>query len=177
MSMDELSRADRDWLARAEPGWTSAKVQHLLSQDSYVSSPSSPLSVRYYIGEDELLWAKVVFGPRTQGPPGFAHGGSMAALLDEGMGAAAWATGRMVVAASMRLDYRQMLPIPQRCLVEARVERVEGRKLWTRARLTDVSRTKLYSESEGLFLDMGSKVYEALGGEALRIPAKHRSDR
>ena len=96
----------------------------------------------------------------------------MAALLDEVMGAAAWATGRMVVAASMTLDYRQMLPIPQRCLVEARVERVEGRKVWTRAKLTDLSRSRLYSQSEGLFLDMGAGVYEALGGEALRAAAE-----
>ena len=169
MSIDELESADLDWLGLAEPGWTSAKLQTVLTPKSYVSSPQSPISVRYFTSEDQGLWAKAVFGPRTQGPPGFAHGGSMAALLDEVMGAAAWASGRMVVAATMQVNYRQMLPIPQRCLVEARVDRVEGRKVWTRAKLTDVSRTQLYSESEGLFLAMGAGVYEALGGEDLLL--------
>lgn len=170
MSGDERNPTDRAWLEHPEPGWTSAELQHVLSRDSYVSSPSSPLSVHYYRSEDGGLWAKVVFGPRTQGPPGFAHGGSMAALLDEVMGAAAWTTGRLVVAASMRVDYRQMLRIPQRYLVEARVDRVEGRKVWTRAKLTDLARAKLYCESEGLFLDMGAGVYAKMGGEALRTP-------
>ena len=48
-------------------------------------------SIHYFrTGPDRSLRAKVLFGPGTQGPPGHAHGGSMAAVLDEAMGGAAW---------------------------------------------------------------------------------------
>ena len=52
------------------------------------------LMVRYFVRErDNRFFAKIYFGSAAQGPPGFAHGGSIAAALDEAMGFAAWIAG------------------------------------------------------------------------------------
>jgi acyl-coenzyme A thioesterase PaaI-like protein len=80
----------------------------------------------------------------------------VAALLDEVMGCAVLCSGQVVVSADLRVRYRKLLPLPQRCIADARVERVEGRKVWTSARLRDVSGETLFSESEGVFLGLGS---------------------
>src|SRR4051812_4632347 len=69
------------------------------------------LSVRYFHRErDNVLIARARFGPLSEGPPGHAHGGSMAALLDETMGLAAWFAGHMVVAAKLTMDFKKMIP-------------------------------------------------------------------
>ena len=44
-------------------------------------------------------------GPPIEGPPGHAHGGSMAAVLDEAMGAAAWMEGHLVVAVRLATSF------------------------------------------------------------------------
>jgi acyl-coenzyme A thioesterase PaaI-like protein len=66
-----------------EQGWVEVEGQDSIIRDSFVSGEAGALSVRYFRTEDRSVRAKAVFGSRTQGPPGFAHGGSMAALLDE----------------------------------------------------------------------------------------------
>ena len=49
------------------------------------------LRIRMFVRESDCrLLSKVWFGPQAEGPPGHAHGGSQAAILDHTMGVAAW---------------------------------------------------------------------------------------
>ena len=144
------------WLREADPGWIEIDGQELVVRDTFVSGKGSALSVRYFRTEAPGVRAKVIFGPGTQGPPGCAHGGSMAALLDEVLGCAVWCHGRLAVSAELHVHYRRLLPIPQRCIAEARVERTDGRKVWARARLRDVSGEILFAAGEGVFLGLDS---------------------
>lgn len=110
------------------------------------------LRVAYFRREDELgLVGRAWFGPGAEGPPGHAHGGSVAAVLDEAMGSAAWQDGYPVVAARLVTNFRKMLPLGTDARFEARVDRVEGRKVWARGRLTD-EEGEVFTEAEGLFI-------------------------
>ncbi len=98
-----------------------------------------------------VLHAKAWFGRETQGPPGYVHGGAMAAVLDEAMGGAAWMNGHPSVAAKISVSFLEMLQLETETTVEARVERTDGRKIYLRAKLINPSGT-IVAEADGLFI-------------------------
>jgi len=112
------------------------------------------LRVRYFVNDrDNSFIARVWFGPSTEGPAGFVHGGSIAAVLDEAMGIAAWIRGYTVVAAKITVHYRKMLPLGSVITVEAKVTSVNGKKVTTKGKIYDETDT-LFTESEGLFINI-----------------------
>jgi acyl-coenzyme A thioesterase PaaI-like protein len=115
-------------------------------------APDDPrLRVEYFRrGTDGALVARVWFGPGSEGPPGYAHGGAVAAALDEAMGAAAWLAGHVAVAARIVIDFRELVPLGLHGVIDTRVDTVDGRKVTVRARLLDGDR--LLAEGEGLFV-------------------------
>ena len=155
------------WLNEPDPSWRRAVLPPMATQDNYVSGEphGERLRTRYFVNEtNQQLVGKVWFGPGTQGPPGYAHGGSIAAALDEVMGGAAWLAGHMAVAAQITISFHEMLPLGTCCVTEARVVRVEGRKVRTEARLRD-SEGALYATGAGLFIKLdASKLAQMTGG-------------
>jgi acyl-coenzyme A thioesterase PaaI-like protein len=141
------------------PGWEPLDT---LPQRSFVSGDpdGDRLRVRYYCRDTALL-ARVWFGPEAEGPPGHAHGGAMAAVLDEAMGFAAWLAGHPVVAARLTTDFRRMLPLGTVCTVEPAVERIEGRKVHVAARILGPGGT-VYAEGEAIFVGLAPDALEAL---------------
>ena len=134
--MTTIAREDDTdaWLDQPEAGWTPVTPTQAVSAGTFVSGDpgGNRLRVRYFRRDhDGALLAKVWFGPGTQGPPGHAHGGSMASILDEAMGAAAWSAGHAVVAAELTTRFRRMLPLESCGIVEARVVSTDGRKVRT----------------------------------------------
>ena len=106
----------------------------------------------YFRGpEAGRLYAKAWFGRETQGPPGHVHGGAMAAVLDEAMGGACWMNGHRTVAAKISVSFIAMLKLGSETTVESCVERVDGRKVYVRATLSDANGA-LVAESDGLFI-------------------------
>jgi acyl-coenzyme A thioesterase PaaI-like protein len=75
-----------------------------------------------------------VVSAELQGPPGFAHGGIMATVLDEAM--ALLLQDREIYALTTGLDVRLRAAAPVGTVVElsARIEREEGRRLYLSAR-------------------------------------------
>jgi acyl-coenzyme A thioesterase PaaI-like protein len=127
---------------------------------------SDRLRVRYFHrSTDDALVALVWFGPGTEGPPGHAHGGSVASALDEAMGGAAWHAGFPVVAARITIDFREMVPIGIETTIEARIERVDGRKIRTRGRMTGED-GRIYAEGEGLFIVLERDQLDRLAGRS-----------
>ncbi|RLD45010.1 MAG: PaaI family thioesterase [Bacteroidetes bacterium] len=146
---------------RGEPGWIALEYpESLKDKPSFViGDPSKDrLAVRYFIREsDKRFFGKVFFGEATQGPPGHAHGGSMAAVLDEAMGFSAWIAGHTVVAAKITVEYLQMLPVNSTVTVEAWVESVDGRKVMTKGKI--YSDDDVFSTSEGLFINIPAEKF------------------
>lgn len=121
MTDDSEAGLNRDpsGTSASEVGWTPIEpLESVGTGRSFVSGEPSGdrLRVRYYRRErDRALVGKIWFGPGAEGPPGHAHGGSMAAVLDEAMGAGAWLAGHAVVAAKLTINFRRMLRWRTRC--------------------------------------------------------------
>ena len=98
-----------------------------------------------------MLYARAWFGRETQGPPGHVHGGAMAAVLDEAMGGACWMNGHRTVAAKISVSFLEMLKLETETTVEAQIERIDGRKIYLRAKMSDTSGTPI-AEADGLFI-------------------------
>lgn len=96
----------------------------------FVGSPQG-LGVQFKLREDGVVVAECKLSANHEGPPRHAHGGALASLLDEAMGAAAWLAGYRVVAVHLECDYRLAVPLDTDIVVEGRVERHEGRKVFT----------------------------------------------
>lgn len=112
------------------------------------------LRVAYFRRErDGALVARIHFGAGCEGPPGMAHGGAVAAALDDVMGAGVWLAGHPAVAARIVVDLREMVPLGLDAVIETRIEGTEGRKVRIRAWLTDGD--CVFAESEGLFVILG----------------------
>lgn len=144
----------------AEKGWTVLEIPDSYGKgQAFVTGDrnSDRLRVRYFIKDsDNSFIARVWFGPATEGPPGFVHGGSMAAVLDEAMGLAAWIRGYTVVTAKITVQYRKMIPLGSVITVAAKVTSVDGQKVTTKGKIYNETGA-LFTESEGLFIHIPQK--------------------
>ena len=121
------------------------------------------LIVQYYIRkEDKRFYSKVYFGEKAQGPPFHAHGGSMAAVLDEAMGLGAWVASKSVVAASLNIEYKKMLKLLQVVTIETWVDKVEGRKVWMKSEIRDKGGI-LYTIGTGLYVTVPQEKLDQSG--------------
>jgi acyl-coenzyme A thioesterase PaaI-like protein len=110
---------------------------------------------RYYRDGEKHLHARVWFGPETEGPPGHAHGGSVAAVMDEALGLAAWAAGYPIVVGNLNVSFRTMLPLEKVVTVESRVISAKGRKVMVHGRIFNDETT--YAEAECLCITLPEK--------------------
>lgn len=173
-----------------EPGWSPldvppARIRRPPGQGAFVpSEPDGRLCLRCYVREsDRVIVAKAWFGPGAEGPPGHAHGGSQAAVMDHVLGAAAWAAGYPCFTASLTHDYRRPLPLDSVALAEAWVEEVAGRKVKMAGRLTEIRRATegdpgrsqdqplVYGEARGLFLQINGEKLTQMAAVRRRVLA------
>lgn len=134
-----------------EPGWNLFDAPALVGESlRFVSGDPAGdrFRVRYYRDADLHLHARIWFGPETQGPPGHAHGGSIAAVMDEALGLAAWAAGYPVVVGNLNVSFRNLLPLEQVVTLESEVVSAEGRKIMVHGRL--FCNDTLYAEGQCL---------------------------
>ncbi len=103
----------------------------------FVCGTDNPHSIgmTWWIEDDGVILSEFTLTDAQQGPPGHAHGGASAAILDEAMGAAVWAAGLRVMAVNLEIDYRRPLPLGQRVEVQARITRRGRRKVYTRGQI------------------------------------------
>lgn len=146
----------REMLILKEPvGWEDAvPFPRIPSENTFISGDldSQTIRLRYFKNAStRQLAARVWFGPKCEGPPGHAHGGSQAAVLDEGMGGVAWQSGHSVLAAKIEINFRAPLRLGTTLTMIAEIDRVEGKKVYSRAKLIGDDGT-LFSDSSGLFV-------------------------
>lgn len=79
--------------------------------------------------ENGVLTSEFTLNEAQQGPPNHAHGGASAAILDEAMGLVVWAAGHKVAAVNLNINYHKPLPLNQKIIVEARIAKIEERKI------------------------------------------------
>lgn len=113
-------------------------------------------------GEDLTLTAVFEVTTEHQGAPGLVHGGLVAAVFDEVMGALQVFLQEPAVTASLTTRYRRPIPVGTRLHVTSRLDRREGRKLWVSAtgRL-GAADGPLAAEAEALFIVVPQEHFEA----------------
>ena len=114
-------------------------------------SESCGFGAQFYADESGAISATLTLDDSKQGPPGHAHGGSLATLIDEAMGIAAWYQGHRVLAVNLNINFRRAVPLNVPVTVHGQLERVEGRKVFTTGKLTLPDGT-VAVEGTGLFL-------------------------
>jgi acyl-coenzyme A thioesterase PaaI-like protein len=87
------------------------------------------------------------FEPFHEGHAGYVHGGSLAAVLDEGLGLAAGEPG---FTASLNIRYLRPTPSAELVLVEWLVERRQGRKVQLRGTVS--AGGEVTCEADGLYI-------------------------
>ena len=101
---------------------------------------------------DDHVEGSVVFGTAYEGPPGHVHGGFVAAAFDELLGMAQSLTGNPGMTGSLTVRYRKPTPLHREIRFFGKVDRVEGRKIFTSGTLFDGE--TLCAEAEGLFISI-----------------------
>ena len=89
----------------------------------------------YYNEASKRTRGVIVFDVTKMGPPGCAHGGAIATILDEAMGAAAWFNGHPVLAVNLNVDLKYSVPLETEIEVTGWIERIDGRKAYLAAEM------------------------------------------
>ncbi len=110
---------------------------------------SPPLALRV---EEDVVIGTVTFGHAYEGPPGHVHGGVVAAAFDELLGATQALSGSPGMTGSLTVDYRAPTPLHTELRLEGTLDRVEGRKIFTTARMYNGE--QLCAEASGLFISI-----------------------
>ena len=100
--------------------------------------------------DDGRYWSDFTLGAAYEGPPGVAHGGIAALVLDQLLGEAATsALTEPRFTGTISLRYLRGTPLG-RLHAEARVDRVEGHKTYARGFISDTEGPTV--EAEGVFI-------------------------
>lgn len=138
-----------------DPEW-SATFDH--SPIIGLANPLSPPVELEYSGERVL--ARVTFGAAYEGPPGCVHGGYVAAVFDEVLGAAQSLSGDQGMTAHLGIDYRKPTPLGVPLTMEGWLDRRDGRKIYTLGAM--YADGVLTAEAQGLFIAFDSELFRSL---------------
>lgn len=100
----------------------------------------------------KVVVGRVRYGSPYEGPPGCVHGGYVAAAFDEVLGMTQSITGRPGMTGTLTIRYRRPTPLFADLRFEGRVDRVEGRKIFTVG--TSFANGELTCEAEAVFISV-----------------------
>ena len=103
-----------------------------------------------------------MFGSKAQGPPGHAHGGAVAAVLDEAMGGASWLNGFTAMTAKLEINYHKALPLETEAYVETWVENTFKNKIQICGKIVSAE-CIVFAESRGLFIEKSIAHFKSMG--------------
>src|SRR5580658_330351 len=151
-----VSRSYEGFAESANAGDTHAFFDH--SPLIGMANPLAPPISLAVVGDH--IEGRVNFGVPYEGPPGHVHGGFIAAAFDEVLGMAQSLTGNPGMTGSLTIRYRRPTPLLTELVFEARVDRVEGRKIFTRGTVS--ASGVVTAEAEGLFIAVGQERFAAM---------------
>ena len=109
---------------------------HAFFDNSPIIGRANPLAppITMRIEQEEagaVVIGEVCYGAPYEGPPGCVHGGFVAAAFDEVLGMTQSITGKPGMTGTLTIRYRKPTPLFADLRFEGRVDRVEGRKIFT----------------------------------------------
>jgi uncharacterized protein (TIGR00369 family) len=119
------------------------------------------LHLQFFVDEEQRVLCRVHLARQFQGPPGHAHGGIIATLLDEAMSKANRHRNIIAMTRHMSIDYRRPVPLESDLVLEGWSEKdagsTSGRKHQCSAEIRDASGTVLASAT-GIFIQVTAEV-------------------
>ena len=130
--------------------------------------PDNPAGLRMRMRSgDGCARAELVLDHRHEGAPGFAHGGAVAAALDDLFGGVLVILERPAVTARLTVDYRAPVLLGRTLALEGWCERTDGRKLHLLGTIHDDD--TLVAEAQALFMEVDVAHFAKSG---LPLPAE-----
>ncbi len=120
------------------------------------ASPLAPGTIEWEVVDDVehpgrfRCIARGIMTAAYEGPPTYVHGGMLALAFDEVLGIANIANGNPGMTGSLNIRYRRPTPLFKPLRWEAWIERVEGRRVHSKAQVWHED--TLCCEAEGLFI-------------------------
>lgn len=106
---------------------------------------------------------RFALGAAHEGPPGFAHGGVTAMILDEFMGWTAGHTGNPAMTVGLELSYAQPAPLGVPLVVEAVLAGRNGRTILVEGRIAaEADQEEALVEAKGTFIELEADHIRAL---------------
>jgi acyl-coenzyme A thioesterase PaaI-like protein len=136
------------------------------------ANPLAP-PIELWLEGDELI-GSATFGAAYEGPPGCVHGGYVAAAFDEVLGSAQSLSGSPGMTAKLTVDYRSPTPLHTELRFVGTLERVDGRKIYTRGQLW--AGKVLCAEAEGLFITIDIMRFADLKAKRAQRQAERAGD-
>jgi uncharacterized protein (TIGR00369 family) len=132
--------------APASPGWR--------RNNCFGCGPGNDSGLRLNFTESpggQSYICEFQLGEAFGGPPGHAHGGIIATILDEAMSKANRLRQTVALTRRIEVDYLRPVPLGQPLVVEGSIVQVRGRAHYNRAQLRSAS-GELLAQSRGKFL-------------------------
>jgi len=124
------------------------EIGHELNAVAGLSNPLSP-GLNMWL-EGKKAFGTVNCGYAYEGPPGFVHGGYVAAILDQFLGMAQIAGKNPGMTGTLSIRYHRPTPLNTELKLEAEIDRVEGRKSFVTGEI--YAHGLLTASCEGLFI-------------------------
>lgn len=176
--VEELTRAadEIEALARSLEAHPRARLFDGFAESGPAGDPSSFLDASPIIGKanpiappvelavvDGTIVGRARYGSAYEGPPGCVHGGHIAAAFDEVLGMTQSLGGQPGMTGTLTVRYRRPTPLHTDLEFEGVLERVEGRKIFTRGTLH--AEGELRAEAEAIFISVDFDKLSALAAE------------
>lgn len=120
---------------------------------SPIIGPLNPLSAAMHLRfhpDSGTTTGTATFDTQFTGPPGMVHGGVIALAFDELLGATNVCLGLGAFTGTLSVRYERPTPIETEVALEARVDRTEGRKVFTVGTISHDG--VVTARAEGLFI-------------------------
>jgi uncharacterized protein (TIGR00369 family) len=96
-------------------------------------------------------WCRFKLPRQYQGPPGHAHGGIIATILDEAMGKVNKLRSVIALTSSMQIEYLKPVPLGKKLLVEGTEQSIDGRRHMNTAEIRNGD-GEILARSTGVFI-------------------------
>lgn len=130
-------------------------AQHkALKNHCFVCGPENPdgMHLKFYFDEPgRRAVCKFKLSRRYQGPPGHAHGGIIATILDEAMGKVNKLSSVIALTKRMDVEYLKPVPLGKLLIVTGHPQHIEGRMYVNVAEITN-EQGEVLARSTGTFI-------------------------
>jgi uncharacterized protein (TIGR00369 family) len=117
----------------------------------------SGLRLKFFVDEQQTIVCPVRLARRFEGPPGYAHGGVIATLLDEAMSKANRQFDVLAMTRQMEVEYLKPVPLEAPLVLTGRHVEASGRVHRCEAQLANEAGVAL-ARAKAIFIEVGPKM-------------------